>query len=244
MSSENPADRPYDVLIVEDNADDVDLLLRVFRQVQSDMGMEINAHAVSSSAQAATQINHHKFDAIFLDIAMPPPNGLELAKRTRSAGINKATPIVIITGGDDRGLMTKAFQSGANFFLFKPINRARLLRLVQISSVPIERERRKLQRVRVKCKVSIESEQGHFDGETLDLSLNGMLVRANSVLPIGSTVKVSLMLPPATTPVRMPGRIVRVVGNEFMGFELQNVGKDESDKLGEFLVPLIVSATG
>lgn len=243
MPNEN-AVAPYDVLIVEDNADDVDLLLRVFRQVQSDMGMEINAQATSNSTQAMAQFNNHRFDAIFLDVEMPPPNGLELAKRIRNTERNKTTPIIIITGGDDRGLMTKAFQSGANFFLFKPVNRARLLRLVQISSVPIERERRKLQRVRVKCKVSIESEDDQFDGQTLDLSLNGMLVRAGRVLPVGSTVKVSLTLPPATEPVRMTARIVRIVGNEFMGVQLQNVGKDESDKLGEFLVPLIVSATG
>jgi len=244
MPNEN-ATVPYDVLVVEDNADDVDLLLRVFRQVQTEMGMEINAHAISNSTQAAVQLDDHRFDAIFLDIEMPPPNGLELAKRIRNTGRNKTTPIVIITGGDDRGLMTKAFQAGANFFLFKPINRARLLRLVQISTVPIERERRRLQRVRVKCKVSIESEEdGRFDGETLDLSLNGMLVRASRILPVGSTVNVSLMLPPATTSVRMAARVVRIVGNEFMGFQLQNVGKDESDKLGEFLVPLLVSATG
>ena len=243
MSNQN-AVAPYDVLIVEDNVDDVDLLLRVFRQVQSDMGMEINAQATSNSTQAMEQFNDHRFDAIFLDVEMPPPNGLELAKKIRNTERNMTTPIIIITGGDDRGLMTKAFQSGANFFLFKPVNRARLLRLVQISSVPIERERRKLQRVRVKCKVSIESDDGQFDGQTLDLSLNGMLVRASRILPVGTIVKVSVTLPPAAEPVSMAARVVRIVGNEFMGFQLQNVGKDESDKLGEFLVPLIVSATG
>jgi CheY-like chemotaxis protein len=242
MPNENPA-VPYDVLIVEDNTDDLDLLLRVFRQVQSDIGIEINARAVSNSVQAAAQLDEHKFDAIFLDIEMAPPNGLELAKRTRNSETNRTTPIVIVTGGEDRGLMTRAFQAGANFFLFKPINRVRLLRLIQISSVPIERERRRLQRVRVKCKVSIESEQGHFDGETLDLSLSGMLVRASRVLPVGSTVGVTLRLPSATAPIRTAARVVRVVGNEFMAFQLQNMSKAESDKLGEFLVPLIVSST-
>lgn len=42
----------------------------------------------------------------------------------------------------------------------------------------------------------------------------------------------------------MTALIVRIVGNEFMGVQFQNVGKDEGDKLGDFLVPLIVSATG
>lgn len=243
MSRENPNDRPYDVLIVEDNTDDVDLLSRVFRQVQVDMGMEINLHTASTGSQAASQLNAQKFDAIFLDIEMPAPNGLELAKRTRSTEMNRSTPIVILTGADDRGLMAQAFQAGANFFLFKPVNRARLLRLIQISSVPIDRERRKLQRVRAKCKVFIESEQGHFDGETLDLSLNGMLVHAKQVLPVGTTVQVSLMLPPATAPMQTMARIVRVVGNEFMGCQLQNISKAESDRLGEFLVPFIAAST-
>lgn len=118
MPNEN-AVAPYDVLIVEDNADDVDLLLRVFRQVQSDMGMEIAAQATSNSTQAMAQFNNHRFDAIFLDVEMPPPNGLELAKRIRNSERNKTTPIIIITGGDDRGLMTKAFQAGANFFFIQ-----------------------------------------------------------------------------------------------------------------------------
>src|ERR1700722_15629610 len=111
MPSENP-DLPYDVLIVEDNADDLDLLLRVFRQVQSEMDIEINAQAASNSVQAAARLGEHKFDAIFLDIEMAPPNGLELAKRTRNSETNRTTPIVIITGGGDRGLMTRAFQAG------------------------------------------------------------------------------------------------------------------------------------
>ncbi len=109
MSNEN-ATVPYDVLIVEDNADDVELLLRVFRQVQSDAGMEINAHAISNSTQAGAQLDNRRFDAIFLDVEMPPPNGLELAKRIRNSETNKTTPIIIITGGEDRGLMTRAFR--------------------------------------------------------------------------------------------------------------------------------------
>ncbi len=98
--------------------------------------------------------------------------------------------------------------------------------------------------MKVKCKVSIESEHGHFDGETLDLSLNGMLIRAGQILPIGSTVNVTLMLPPVTAPVALAAHIVGIVGNELIEFQLRDVGKDESDRLGEFLVPLIVSATG
>ena len=242
MSDENTSHRPYDVLVVEDNADDAELLLRVLTKVKADAGIEIKAHATSNSTQAVAQIKDKKFDLIFLDLNMPPPDGMEVTRRIRSSEVNRTTPIVILTGAEDRGLMTRAFQAGANFFLSKPIDRAQLLRLVQMSRVPIDRERRRLQRVRVKCKVSIESEQGRSDGETLDLSLNGMLVRASRVLPVGSIVNVILALSPSAAPIRTAARIVRIVGNEFMGLQLENVGKAESEQLGDFLVPRIVAA--
>ena len=242
MSKETSSIRPYDVLLVEDNPDDVELFLRSLRKVEMDMDMEINARAVSSGAQAATQLMERKYDAIFLDFNMPPPDGMELTKRIRGSEINRSTTIVMITGADDRGLMTRAFQAGANLFLFKPIDRMRLLRLIQVSIVPIDRERRRLQRVKIKCKVWIESEQNRFDGETLDISLNGMMVRANRVLPVGSTVNVGLTLPSVNEPIRTPARVVRIVGTEFMGLQLESIGKVESERLGEFLVPLIVAA--
>jgi CheY-like chemotaxis protein len=206
------------------------------------LGIEIKARAIMDSARASTLIKEQKFDVIFLDVGMPPPDGIELTMRIRSSDRNRTTPIVIITGAEDRGLMTRAFQAGANWFLFKPVDRAQLLHLIQISRVPIERERRRLQRVKVKCKVSIESERSRLDGETLDLSLSGMLVHTSSVLPVGSSVKVILALPAATTPIRTAARIVRVIGNDFMGVEFEHIGKVESEKLGEFLVPLIVAA--
>ncbi|HEV7967237.1 MAG TPA: response regulator [Candidatus Acidoferrales bacterium] len=243
MLEGNSSHRPYDILVVEDNASDVELFMRTLRKVQTDLEMEINARAVTNGAEAAAQLNERKFDVIFLDVNMPPPDGVELTKQIRASEINRTTHIVIVTGAEDRGLMTRTFQAGANLFLFKPVDRMRLLRLIQVSSAPIDRERRRLQRVKVKCRVSVECEQGRVDGETVDLSVGGMLVRANRILPVGSTVEVALVLAPATEPIRTSARIVRIVGSEFMGLQLQRMGKAESDRLGGFLVPLIVAAT-
>jgi CheY-like chemotaxis protein len=243
MSKMNSSNRAYEILVVEDNDNDVELFLHTLRKVQMDMEMEIKAQAASNSTEAATQIKERKYDAIFLDINMPPPDGVELTKQIRSSKLNRTTHVVIITGAEDRGLMSRAFEAGANLFLFKPIDRTRLLRLIQVSSVPIDRERRRLQRVKVKCKVSVERGQIRLDGETVDLSTGGMLIRANQTLPVGSIVNVTLVLPPATEPIRAAARILRIVGNEFMGLQLEGVGKAESDRLGGFLVPLIVAAT-
>ncbi|HLJ15294.1 MAG TPA: response regulator [Bryobacteraceae bacterium] len=243
LSPENSSLRPYEMLIVEDSADDVELFLRALQKVQIDMDREIRPFAVSSGVEAATKILERKYDAIFLDINLPPPDGVELTRKIRASAVNRTTTVVVLTGAEDRGLMTRAFQAGANLFLSKPIDRGRLLRLIQVSSVPIDRERRRLQRVKVECAVTIESGQGRFNGKTVDLSLNGILARYNRVLPVGSAVNVTLALSPGEEPIRTAGRIVRVMGNDLMALTLEDVGSAESARLGEFLVPLIAAAT-
>ena len=77
---------------------------------------------------------------------------------------------------------------------------------------------------------------------TLDISLNGMLVQAPRVFPVGSLVQVSLDLSPGTPPVRAAARVVRVVGDNCMGIQLENAGMTETERLQKFLPPLI-SAT-
>jgi CheY-like chemotaxis protein len=234
--------RPYDVLHVENSPDDAELFLRALRRAQLEMDFEVRMRTIADSNRASLQIKERKFDIIFLDIGMPPPDGIELTKRIRGSATNRTTPIVIITGAEDRGLMARAFQAGANWFLFKPVDRLRLLRLIQTSRIPIERERRRIWRVKVKCAVSIESERVRLTGETLDLSLDGMAVLSNGALPIGSSVTVNLTLPTSAVPIRAPARVVRVMGADAMGLELEHIGDAERERLGEFLMPLIDAA--
>ncbi len=70
-----------------------------------------------------------------------------------------------------------------------------------------------------------------------------MLVQASRVLPVGSLIQVSLELSPTTPPVCSAARVVRVVGDDCMGLQLENSGKAESERLQEFLLPLISAAT-
>ena len=119
---------PYSVLVVEDNADDRELCLRALQKAQADMGLEIQVSAATDGQQGVAQIRDRRFDAIFLDFNMPPPDGLELIKQARASKLNQTTPVIMITGAADRGLMGRAFQAGATLFLFKPVDRARIQR--------------------------------------------------------------------------------------------------------------------
>jgi PleD family two-component response regulator len=80
---------------------------------------------------------------------MPAPDGAELARQVRASRVNASTVIVMITGEQDRTVMGRAFEAGVEFFLFKPVERNKLLKLIRATEGPIERERRRFTRVRL-----------------------------------------------------------------------------------------------
>ena len=92
----------------------------------------------TSSSRAAEFLRQEKYDAMFLELNMPAPDGLQLAKMARGSGMNRRTPIIMLSGQNSPEAMSKAFEAGANFFLFKPFDRSRLMRVWRAAHGPIE----------------------------------------------------------------------------------------------------------
>lgn len=228
---------PAQILVVDDDRPTCELICEILRSA----GMEANS--VTDSAEAAERLQREKFHAVFLDMRMPPPDGLELARQVRASRVNASTVIVMISGEQDRTLMRRAFEAGVEIFLFKPIERNKLLRLIRAAEGPIERERRRFTRVRLCCRVSMEAGNDRLAGTTLDLSLSGALVHSRHSFPLGTLVTVSLEVEAGKTPLRSGARVVRIVGTDCMGIQLENLGPKESLRLQEFLLPLILAAT-
>jgi hypothetical protein len=55
----------------------------------------------------------------------------------------------------------------------------------------LEQEKRRLRRVKVRSRVRLSSDQGYLDCETVDVSLNGMMVNSPRSMPAGSAVRAS-----------------------------------------------------
>jgi CheY-like chemotaxis protein len=226
---------PSRILVVDDDP----VICELIQEVLSSAEME--AFTLTDSKQAAPHLSREKFDAIFLDVRMPSPDGIEITQQIRAAGLNRSTPVVIITGEEDNAVLKRAFDAGASFFLFKPIDRHSILRLIRVTEGSIQREARRYHRVKTSCKVSLECGQERINATTLDVSLGGMLVQASYTLPVGSAVQVSLELKPGTPPLRTAARVVRTPGNDCMGLQIEKAGPGESKKLQEFLLPLILA---
>lgn len=226
---------PSRVLVVDDDP----IICELIQEVLSSAEME--SLTLTSSNQAAAHLRREKFAAIFLDVHMPSPNGIELTQQIRASGLNRTTPIAIITGEGENTVLGQAFKAGASFFLFKPIDRHRILRLLRVSADLIQRERRRFQRVRVSRKVSIESGSERLSGTTLDMSLNGLFAEASRALSPGSVIRVNVELRPGAPPLSVDARVVRVAGEKGMGLQIENAGPPETKILQEFLIPLILA---
>ncbi len=228
---------PARVLVVDDDPLSAELICEIL------LSAGMDASFLTSSTEAAERLKREKYHAVFLDMRMPAPDGAELARQVRASRVNASTVIVMITGEQDRAVMGRAFEAGVEFFLFKPIDRNKLLRLIRVTEGPIEREKRRFMRVRLRCRVSLASGNDRLDGTTLDLSLGGALVQSLRAFPSGTLVTLSLELEAGATPLRSAARVVRTVGADCMGVQYENLEARESKRLQEFLLPLILAAT-
>ena len=225
------------ILIVDDDARICDLIAEVLRSV------DIDSLTLTAGANAIPHLLKEKFDAIFLDVRMPPADGLQLTKKIRASGLNLTTPIIVISGDDDRSVLARAFSAGATFFLFKPIDRQDILRLVRVTQSSIERERRRFRRVEVKCTVQIEAGSVRLTGSTLDVSIGGMCVQASSTIAEGTPIQASLETN-SGPPLSLPARVLRVFGEDCMGLQFENLAPPQTQALQDFLLPLMLAKTG
>lgn len=71
-----------------------------------------------------------KYDLIFMDLQMPKLGGLEAAKKIRSQGLNRQTPIIALTASTFLSKKQMAKEAGMNDFLTKPYTPTQLLKVI------------------------------------------------------------------------------------------------------------------
>jgi len=218
-------------LIVDDEAG----VCQMVEKVLTSAGLE--AVALTRSSEAPDLLNEGKFEMAFLDLHMASPDGIELARQMRCSRRNRTTPIILISDDQRPSAMSVGFEAGASFFLYKPIDKERLLKLIRATQGAMEYGRRRTRRVALQSKVRLKFGVEVLEAETVDLSLCGILVKAGRTLPLGSPVHVSLDLSPQLKPVVGVGSVVRVFGGNQMGIQLDRLTIAESEKLQEFLLP-------
>jgi CheY-like chemotaxis protein len=198
----------------------------------------MEAVTLASASDAADYAQSRKFDVVFVDSSSPVSDGIELTRKIRGTSRNHRTPIVMITTPKYAGFLTEGFQAGVSFMVYKPIDRTRLVRLVQVMQGAVENEIRRFRRVATEVKMLIRSGDEEVEASTINLSLNGALVRAPRVFPRGSLLKTQLFLTPAQ-PVIGHAVVMRSVSENQMGIQFDGLALGESLRLQDYLLRLL-----
>ena len=207
------------LLVVEDDAASLELMSEVFTSLKAEV------RAVSDSEKAVGIINQERFDGIFLDLEMPNLSGFELARLVRKSPSNKSTPIIIVTGRDERQTMQQVFALGATFFLQKPVDRQKLSSLFRTVSGGMLENRRRHIRVPLQTEVVCMVGSRTVRGVTWNISQGGIQVEAGGLRP-GAAVRLSFRLPVSGITINADGTVVwaddRRQGIQFTKVSTQN----------------------
>jgi CheY-like chemotaxis protein len=124
-------EKEHIILLVEDNADDVELTRRAFNQ--SHIATEMIA--VSDGQEAldylfATGAHGNRDPAVMprlvlLDLKLPKLNGLEVLRRIRADQRTRRLPVVILTTSTEETDVGSSYDLGANSYVRKPVDFAR-----------------------------------------------------------------------------------------------------------------------
>jgi adenylate cyclase len=114
-------------IAVVDDEEGIRDVLKVF--------LEDEGYRVSTAANTTELLKlawEESIDAFIVDIEIRGEDGIDLCRRIRAIEAHARTPILCITGNDSPDILLRAFNSGADDFLQKPMNMVSLLARLRI----------------------------------------------------------------------------------------------------------------
>jgi CheY-like chemotaxis protein len=219
--------QPLKLLVVEDHIPSLELMTEVF------MSLKAKVRPISDSEKAVALVNQEKFDGIFLDLEMPNLNGFDLARLVRKSSWNKSTPIVIVTGRDQRQTMQDVFAIGATFFLQKPVDRQKLSALFRTVSGGMLENRRKSTRVPIQAEVTCTVGSRTVRGTSWNLSQGGMQVEVGDLKP-KDAVRLSFTLPVSGVVIDAAG-IVVWANEKRQGIQFTSLSAQTQQSIRQFM---------
>jgi CheY-like chemotaxis protein len=128
--------KAVDVLLVEDNPQHAEMMLRVFRRLNLADRVFIakdGAEALAflfSTAPFAERANESHPRVIFLDLKLPKIDGFEVLQRLRSDERTRLIPVVVLTTSRQEQDIVNSYRLGANSFITKPLSFDRFVQTI------------------------------------------------------------------------------------------------------------------
>jgi putative two-component system response regulator len=142
-------DKPFSLLVVDDNEMNRDLLLRRL----GNSGFQLLS--ASNGEEALQALRQKAFDLVLLDIMMPVLDGYETLKQMQQDAELRRVPVIMITALDDVDSAVRCIEMGAVDYITKPFNPVLLKARVDAS---LERKRLSDQEERYRKQIEHSNE--------------------------------------------------------------------------------------
>ena len=128
---------PPTLLVVEDNEDDIFFMQRIFKQMGARCDFRFVRDGVeaveylSGKGQFSDRAKNPLPTIILMDLKMPRMNGFEVLEWMQKQPEIKLIPTIVVTSSTMQEDVTRAYRSGANAVMNKPVDKDSLLQMLK-----------------------------------------------------------------------------------------------------------------
>ena len=126
--------KSIDILLVEDNADHVELIVKALRNnnVLNEVHVAISGEeAMDFLYQRGAYVDAARPGLILLDIKLPGMDGIEFLRRIKADPKLKLIPVVVLTTSGSEKEIAESYNCGANSYIVKPVDFERFAKVIK-----------------------------------------------------------------------------------------------------------------
>ena len=110
------------LVLVEDNADDVELMMRAFRADGNRCEIRVARDGIEAIDLLLGSTDTSPPAVVLLDLKLPGADGFDVLRRIRGDPRTRSLPVVILTSSTEPDDLIKAYWLGANSYVRKPMS--------------------------------------------------------------------------------------------------------------------------
>ena len=125
------------ILLVEDSPDDRELMTRAIKRCRPNQTVLAMADSVEAlefliqRARSLTLRRSSRPSLVLVDLKMPKLNGLEFLNKVRASPETLLLPVVILSSSSSTEDVARAYASGANGYVVKPVEFDRFVQVME-----------------------------------------------------------------------------------------------------------------
>ncbi len=126
--------RPIEILLVEDNAGDVELTREALAEGKVNNNMSVARDGMEALAYLRREGRHADRptpDLILLDLNLPKKDGREVLAEIKADPALRPIPVVILTTSSDEADVEETYRQYANCYIIKPVDFPQFIQVVR-----------------------------------------------------------------------------------------------------------------